>query len=51
MISGSGSNVNKAQRCETACYVWRTMHSFIQGSNAVRFTFLQECLAALLLKV
>lgn len=51
VISGSGSNINKAQRCETACSVWRTIHSFIQGSNAVRFTFLQECLAALFLKV
>jgi len=50
-ISGSGSNINKAQRCETACYVWGTINSFIQGSKTVRFTFLQEPLAALFLKV
>ena len=50
-ISGSGRNINKAQRCETACYVWGTINSYIQGSNTVRFTFLQESLAAVLLKV
>lgn len=39
VTSGSGSYINKAQRCETACYVWGTINSFVQGSNTVRFTF------------